>query len=42
VGGGGGGGVGGGGWNVLKDDLMMGSKLKDWDKGSDSDDGDNE
>ena len=31
----------GGGWNALKDDFMMNSKLKDWDKElSDEDDDD--
>ena len=34
------------GWNALKDDFMMGSKLKDWDKAlsddEDSDDDDND
>ena len=28
-------------WSVLKDDFMMGAKLKDWDRESSSDSGDN-
>ena len=29
-------------WSILKDDFMMGAKMKDWDKESDNEVADNE